>query len=318
MVFWVLLYRAPFSNLDSTQDASVMEGRRLAVESCSVLEESRKERTKENKKKSDQEKYQGVQSLIRSYIKEHSYQTLFPYEDVAVSRRSLRERFGKLDDRGAEYERRLSAEVEKMKKKKDEELCKSDRKFVVAVYSCPTQIGNRIHEFLNAFAGAIVTNRTLIWKFCDRYSCQQNKQLCDPYLQLHSLHSVAYEHAHSASNQSYFSRKHTSTIPWMADADTVLARLKNGGCTYPTYDNNDNNIPSASTSASAQSQQEPPDRNIDNIGRVNFNDVAQMGVLNSNGVTSAPVVPYALYSTLGEAVVACANIDSGPLQVYRS
>ena len=39
---------------------------------------------------------------------------------------------------------------------------------VVGVYGCPAQLGNRIHEFLNAFALAVVTNRTLytlVWQY---------------------------------------------------------------------------------------------------------------------------------------------------------
>ena len=59
--------------------------------------------------------------------------------------------------------------------------------FVVGYYSCPHQLrrwperffpnhvrhidpvcrlGNRLHDFLNAFAGAVVTNRTLLWRYC--------------------------------------------------------------------------------------------------------------------------------------------------------
>lgn len=45
------------------------------------------------------------------------------------------------------------------------------RRFVVGRYVCPTQIGNRIHAFLNNFMLAIVTNRTFIW----RYGCSAER-----------------------------------------------------------------------------------------------------------------------------------------------
>ena len=41
------------------------------------------------------------------------------------------------------------------------------RRYVRGVYSCPYQAGNRLNQFLNAFAFAIVTNRTLLWHYCD-------------------------------------------------------------------------------------------------------------------------------------------------------
>ena len=52
----------------------------------------------------------------------------------------------------------------------DKNLCK--RKFVLGSYSCPMQAGERIHEFLNAYAGAVITNRTLLWRYCGRKGCQ--------------------------------------------------------------------------------------------------------------------------------------------------
>jgi hypothetical protein len=47
------------------------------------------------------------------------------------------------------------------------------RKFAVGFYSCPHQAGNRLHHFMNAMAWAIVTNRTLLWKYYDRDSCER-------------------------------------------------------------------------------------------------------------------------------------------------
>eukprot|EP00930_Biecheleria_cincta_P060167 TRINITY_DN45861_c0_g1_i1.p1 TRINITY_DN45861_c0_g1~~TRINITY_DN45861_c0_g1_i1.p1 ORF type:complete len:437 (-),score=58.94 TRINITY_DN45861_c0_g1_i1:71-1381(-) len=41
----------------------------------------------------------------------------------------------------------------------------SENGFVVGVYGCPKQLGNRLHEFLNAFAVAVITDRTLVWQY---------------------------------------------------------------------------------------------------------------------------------------------------------
>lgn len=49
-------------------------------------------------------------------------------------------------------------------------LC--NMQFTVGTYACPMQVGNRIHEFLNAFAGAIITDRTLLWSYCTREYCK--------------------------------------------------------------------------------------------------------------------------------------------------
>lgn len=44
-------------------------------------------------------------------------------------------------------------------------------------------IGNHMHEFLNAFVGAFVTNRTILWKFCDRKPCWvDDEETCSKYL----------------------------------------------------------------------------------------------------------------------------------------
>ena len=54
------------------------------------------------------------------------------------------------------------------------------RKYALAYYSCPLQAGNRLHHFFNGFLWAIVTNRTLLWKYYDRESCQQLGSKYDP------------------------------------------------------------------------------------------------------------------------------------------
>jgi hypothetical protein len=51
-----------------------------------------------------------------------------------------------------------------------------NRNYVAATYACPQAMGNHMHEFLNNFAGAFITNRTLVWKFCNRKPCQLDNE----------------------------------------------------------------------------------------------------------------------------------------------
>lgn len=86
----------------------------------------------------------------------------------------------------------------------DKNLCK--RKFVIGTYSCPAQLGERMHEFLNAYAGAVITNRTLIWKYCNRKGCQipgSDETSCGGLLQ---------------------------RLPWIPSSASVFQRLAAGGC----------------------------------------------------------------------------------------
>ena len=58
------------------------------------------------------------------------------------------------------------------------------RKFVVATYACPSMVGNHMHEFLNAWAGAVITNRTLLWSFCNRKPClMDDEETCGLYIE---------------------------------------------------------------------------------------------------------------------------------------
>jgi hypothetical protein len=70
--------------------------------------------------------------------------------------------------------------------KTKKELC--NQKFVIGTYSCPMQVGNRMHEFLNAFAGALITNRTLLWHYCDRIYCKTNESVCEVFLFFYYLY----------------------------------------------------------------------------------------------------------------------------------
>lgn len=41
----------------------------------------------------------------------------------------------------------------------------ASRKFVVGVYSCPHESGNRLHRFMNSLIWAVATNRTFLWRY---------------------------------------------------------------------------------------------------------------------------------------------------------
>jgi len=56
----------------------------------------------------------------------------------------------------------------------------SHRRFAVGYYSCPLQAGNRLHHFFNSFLWAVVTNRTLLWKYYDKKACKTFGQKYDP------------------------------------------------------------------------------------------------------------------------------------------
>ena len=127
---------------------------------------------------------QDAESLIERYLSEHSASTIFPYSN-------------KNDNK---------LPVNEIMSKQDQLLCRSDRSFVVGTYACPLQVGNRMHEFLNAFAGAVITNRTLVWSYCDRVSCKMGGTVsrCDAMLR----------------------RKE-----WILSATMLMQRLERGGCT---------------------------------------------------------------------------------------
>ena len=190
------------------------------------------------------EKMSAVESLLKSYMREHGSLTLEPQSS--------------------------SLENSRTDLVWDQHLCRSQRSFLVGVYSCPQQVGNRLHEFLNAYAAAVITNRTLIWKFCDRSSCSNKASECAPFLRLAGIGPLASQ-------------------PWVLSAERVLARLHNGGCQFPAYEYSD--IPSS-----------------DSAYKKHANGVTGHAFLN--GVTAEQVVPHALYSSAGEAVAACCGIDT--------
>ena len=89
--------------------------------------------------------------------------------------------------------------------------------FAVGVYSCPHQLGNRMHHFLNSFLWSILTNRTLVAKYYTRETCLAPKfggnhfdqricqnantaQDCAKYLQLRTDWILSLEEDHLENN----------------------------------------------------------------------------------------------------------------------
>jgi hypothetical protein len=56
------------------------------------------------------------------------------------------------------------------------------RQFAVVYYHCPHRAGNALHTFLNSVIWAIITNRTLLWRY-DEKSARNTVADCDQYLE---------------------------------------------------------------------------------------------------------------------------------------
>ena len=234
------------------------------------------------------EKRAATQALLRQYTQEHSRQAmgLDTYKYAAMS-----------------LDQRLRADIA---------LCRSNRSFIIGIYSCPQQIGNRVHEFLNAFAAAVVTNRTLIWKFCDRPACSNKAIDCSPFLRLAPSPYVSPTTAAAAES-------------WIPDAATVVTRLRNGGCEYPAYKYRHTGTKPGTVRSSTESgngasssngiiwrydhhiHRQKQRRNLrqDPDRKRSDSDRAWL-----NGVAYNQVVPHSQYSSNGEAVLACCGIDT--------
>lgn len=84
----------------------------------------------------------------------------------------------------------------------DTNICK--RRFVIATFACPQNIGNHMHEFMNNVMGAFIQDRTVVWRYCTRKPCQlDNEQDCE-------------DHFHR--------------LPWMASLWDVEQKWKEQGC----------------------------------------------------------------------------------------
>jgi hypothetical protein len=47
------------------------------------------------------------------------------------------------------------------------------RRYAVAYYSCPHQLGNRLFLFMNNLLWAVITNRTILYQYLDRETCER-------------------------------------------------------------------------------------------------------------------------------------------------
>lgn len=163
------------------------------------------------------------------------------------------------------------------------DLCQSeDHSFVVGTYSCPTQLGARMHEFLNAFAGAVITNRTLMWHYCDRDSCHAQGRVdrCDTMIQ----------------------RK-----AWMASAESVTMRLKKGGCPkkngyVPRYSSSAHNAPYSR-------------RKLAGLTSKTGGQYHEPKSVSGSGLVEQTVVPPSRRYGDAEGLIACCGIDSLPKRV---
>jgi hypothetical protein len=57
------------------------------------------------------------------------------------------------------------------------------RRFAIAYYSCPHQLGNRLFHFLNNVLWAVITDRTILYQYLDRETCERLR-LAQPMLYL--------------------------------------------------------------------------------------------------------------------------------------
>jgi len=58
------------------------------------------------------------------------------------------------------------------------------RKYAVVFYSCPVQAGNRLHHYMTGMLWSVLTNRTMLYKYWDRDTCQNygrdfSQKICD-------------------------------------------------------------------------------------------------------------------------------------------
>lgn len=88
----------------------------------------------------------------------------------------------------------------------------TNRTFAIGFYSCPLQAGNRLHHFFNTVIWAVVTNRTILWKYYDKETCQifgrqYNPNIC------------------KAANTEKDCRKILERAPWIPSFDQWWSRF---------------------------------------------------------------------------------------------
>ena len=93
--------------------------------------------------------------------------------------------------------------------------CKAldERKYIVGVYSCPLEAGNRLHRFMNALLWAVLTNRTFLYRYHDFSTCleyEEGEGMCISRYEAHpyDCHNVLH------------------ITPWVASYDVWNERLQ--------------------------------------------------------------------------------------------
>lgn len=72
-------------------------------------------------------------------------------------------------------EYRMKHSVDTLRQESLEQL--ANRKYAMGYFSCPLQAGNRLHHFANSLIWAIVTNRTLLYKYYDKDTCEYHQSV---------------------------------------------------------------------------------------------------------------------------------------------
>lgn len=93
------------------------------------------------------------------------------------------------------------------------------RRFAIIHYSCPQQLGNRLHHFYNDFLLAFLTNRTILWRFWDREACIQLGNQYDHSICSDANRSLSIDDSAGACNSIL------RTAPWLASYEEWSQRL---------------------------------------------------------------------------------------------
>ena len=94
----------------------------------------------------------------------------------------------------------------------------SHRRFAVVHFSCPHQLGNRLHHFFNDFLLAFLTNRTILWRYWDREACIQLGNQYDHSICINFNRSLSIDHPEDC-------QKIMETAPWIPRHDVWAERL---------------------------------------------------------------------------------------------
>jgi hypothetical protein len=92
------------------------------------------------------------------------------------------------------------------------------RRFSVVHYSCPQQLGNRLHQFFNDFLLAFLTNRTILWKYWTREDCIQLGNQYDHSICIDFNRSLSIDNPAECANIM-------ETAPWIPRYDVWSKRL---------------------------------------------------------------------------------------------